>query len=650
MNSVDEFNGFGKLTKEELLSLDLLTELFSTDDDVLLSTYINSLEDRARELKCVSQLKRTLKAFEKERKKAQKENLAKTNSLPATPEIANITNFPEGCAASFDSLNCGDWIANTSGVKKVYPNGEYIASYFPIWPICYYRNVENHLEKVAVAYYKNNQWNYRTVFRSEISSTQEMLRKTNFGLPATSKTASALVDYLQEVEALNENTIPVKRSTTKMGWHSTENELVFMPYTDKLDFDGDNSYNDLYASIHEEGSYELWLDAVKKIRATKRFEPLFFLAASFASPLLELLGVQSFAISLWGNTEGGKTVSTRLATSVWADSRKGAYWGSFQSTETAFEIKQGFLNNLPMFIDDSANIKDKERFSYSTFAYNRCNEKGKSRSNIARGIEVEYTWRQIILMTGEHPFITEKTQGGAINRTLEITCGAEKMFDDPKGLCDILEYNYGFAGKDFIEAVKAMTPEKVKEIYKTQLERVNKLDKMGKQSDALAAVLTGDIIAERVIFKDGILIDLETAASSMADKSAVSEDERCYEYLIEQIAVYSDRFVPLSFDEETKKALFKGEQWGQQFKNDPDVYIIKSQFDKLCIQGGFSPKRFLDWAAKNGKIEVAKTGEYTKPKRLSTMNGTVRCVHLLLRDDEEENNEISEALEGGVPF
>jgi hypothetical protein len=253
-------------------------------------------------------------------------------------------------------------------------------------------------------------------------------------------------------------------------------------------------------------------------------------------------------------------------------------------------------------------------------------------------------------MTGEHPFITEKTQGGAINRTLEITCGADKMFDDPKGLCDILEYNFGFAGKDFIEAVKAMTPEKVKEIYKSQLERVNKLDKMGKQSDALAAVLTGDIIAERVIFKDGILIDLEAAASSLADKSAVSEDERCYEYLIEQIAVYSDRFVPLSFDEETKKAVFKGEQWVQQFKNDPDVYIIKSQFDKLCIQGGFSPKRFLDWAAKNGKIEVAKTGEYTKPKRLSTMNGTVRCVHLLLRDDEEENNETLEALEGGVPF
>lgn len=652
--SLETQNSFSSLTKDELLSLDFLTEIYSTDDDVLLSTYINDLEDRAKALKCLAPFRRLVKAFEKERRQTQKE-LAKAAQVvtrdETQPDIVNYTNYPAGCKAPFESLACGDWIANKNGVKKVFANGEYVASLFPIWPICYYRNVNNNVEKVLIAYYKNKVWQYRTLLRSEIASTQEMLKRTtNFGFPVSSKTAAPLVEFFQEVEALNEDVIPVKRSTTKMGWHTTENDLVFMPYTDVFDFDGDYNYNDLYACIHEAGDYDVWLDEVKKIRATKRFEPLFFLAASFASPLLELLGVQSFAVNLWGNTEGGKTITTRLASSVWADNRKGKYWGTFQSTEVAYEIKQGFLNNLPMFIDDSSDIKDKEHFNYSTFTYNRCAEKGKSRSNISRGIEMEYTWRQIVLMTGEQPFISDNAQGGAINRTLEISCGSTAIYDNPQELLDVLDNNYGFAGRLYIEAIKAITPHKVKEIYKYFLEKVNALNKMKKQSNALAAVLTGDYIAEKVIFKDGVTIDINTASTVLVDADSISEDTRCYNYLLEQVAINVDHFVPISANEETKAPIFKYEQWGIYSKSKDVIFIIKAIFDKFCIQGGFSPKRFLDWAAKNGKIQVSNSGAYTKVKWLTPLTAA-RCVAVFLPkvvdEDEEEDRE---ALAEGIPF
>lgn len=645
-NKVTEY--YSQLSKQELLSLDFLTEIFSTEDDVLLQSYLGILEDRARELKCKSRFDKLIQAFQKERRKIAKENRTLTNTSSDKPEIARQTNFPTGCRCEFDALNCGEWIANSKGVRKVYANGESVASLYPIWPIRFLHNVHNSLEKVVLAYYKDRRWHAKTIYRSEIASVKKIVELSDYGIPVTAKNAPALIEYLQEVESFNEGIIPIKPSTTRMGWHGRE----FMPYSDQYEFDGDKSYNDLYNSLTSKGSYDAWLSLVRDIRANKRLEPLFFLAASFASPLLELLGVQSFAVDLWGDTEGGKTITTRLAASVWADSREGKYWGTFQSTEVAYEVKQGFLNNLPCFIDDSSNIKDKERFNYSTFVYNRCNEKGKSRSNISRGIELEYTWRQIILMTGEQPFITENAQGGAINRTLEISCGYTAIYQDPKGVCRVLDDNYGFAGRDWIEHIQALSIDYIKSVYERQLARVNALDKMQKQSNALAAILTADVLTEQMIFKDGITIDIEDAAEALTDKAIVSENERCYEYLQSQAVIYNAHFKPVYDDD--NEAVYKLDRWGEYSDDESELYIIKTIFDKLCKDGGYSAKKFLDWAAKNSKIKTALDGRPTVVKYLSGCTpNRIRCVCLKLEPpeatDEEDYNK-RDFMTAGIPF
>ena len=70
--SLDQSCNFEQLSKDEILNSDFLTNIFDTDDDVLFYTYFNALEDRAQELKCLTQFKRIAKAFEKEHKKIQK--------------------------------------------------------------------------------------------------------------------------------------------------------------------------------------------------------------------------------------------------------------------------------------------------------------------------------------------------------------------------------------------------------------------------------------------------------------------------------------------------------------------------------------------------------------------------------------------------
>lgn len=634
---------YEKLTKDELLSEHNLEEIFNEPDDILLQHSLLALEERARELKCLSAFKRLEKAYYADRKSFMKTQAAKAQVMPEKTELLNYTNFPEG--SPIDRLCCGDWIANEQGVRKIFPNGEVVASYFPVMPIMYLRNVHTHAEKVILAYYSENAWHTVTANRSDISSNTAIVKLSDLGLKVTSNTAKPLIDYLSFIEAKNSEIIPHKKSTTKMGWHGTE----FMPYSEQLVFDGGTDYNSLYASLSSHGDYYTWLNAVKKVRATRRLEPLFFLAASFGSPLLELLGVQSFAVSLWGDSEGGKTICTRLAASVWADSREGRFWGSFLSTEAALEIKQGFLNNLPCLIDDSSNVKDKEHFNFSTFVYNRCNEKGKTRSNIKLGINAENTWRQIICMTGEQPVVTEQMQGGAINRLLELTCGYESIFKEPEKFCEMLDNNYGHAGKLFIERLQSVGKDYIRQVFNKEFEEVNKLDKMKKQSKSLALILAADKLIEQLIFKDGITIDLNNAATVLAEKSFVSENERCYEYILQQAAIQADKFKPTMQDKEGND-YYKGDIWGKFNKDETVLYIAKSIFDKLCAQGGFSSKKFLDWAKKKNKILSGQAGEKTMPVRLPNSTVQIRCVSLLLPDNKTATSNKNNNAYGDVPF
>lgn len=80
----------------------------------------------------------------------------------------------------------------------------------------------------------------------------------------------------------------------------------------------------------------------------------FLLAASFASVLVKVLGGLPFFVDLWGETEGGKTVTLMVAASVWANPDESRFIGDFKTTDVALEAKADVLNNLPMILDDTS--------------------------------------------------------------------------------------------------------------------------------------------------------------------------------------------------------------------------------------------------------------------------------------------------------
>lgn len=175
---------------------------------------------------------------------------------------------------------------------------------------------------------------------------------SKLGVSVTSENAKLLVKYLSDVENLNDNDIPLQKSTSKLGWIGGD----FIPYDTDILFDGDLQFKQLYESIRQQGSYMEWLNHVCELRKRDRMEIKFFLAASFASVLVGLLGALPFIVDLWGETEGGKTVAMMLAASVWANPADSMYIGDFKTTDVQLEVRSDLLNNLPLMLDDSSKV------------------------------------------------------------------------------------------------------------------------------------------------------------------------------------------------------------------------------------------------------------------------------------------------------
>ena len=68
------------------------------------------------------------------------------------------------------------------------------------------------------------------------------------------------------------------------------------------------------------------------------------------------------------------------------------------------------------------------------------------------------------------------------------------------------------------------------------------IEKMQKQSIALSIVLTADKIATERLFKDGQYISLDEAKKVLIDRNELSDNERCYQYILDKIAMNGQRF------------------------------------------------------------------------------------------------------------
>lgn len=615
---------FSKLTAKELYSEEVICKIMDEPDPLIREQLGFDLIDRAAEFgnETKKRTERMLKLAEKdmttrenERKKSERQK-----SFERTTDFGNA--YPE--------MKCGSWIANMDGVinPDAMPDNR-IACPHPILPAEVITNVEDGMQKVRLAFYRQGRWREQIVSKAIIAQRSKIPELAVFGIAVTSETAKSLVKYLAEVEQLNIETIPEIRATAKMGWC----EDGFMPYTSELAFDKDGRFDTLFDTITTAGNRKKWMDFILSVRASGRVEPRLAMAASLASVLIKPCGLLPFWVDIWGKTGGGKSVCGMVAASVWADPEIGKFISNFDDTISAFEAKAGFFNNLPFIIDDTARVRKNFKDDFSQLIYQLASGEGRGRSNTKLGLAPKNTWANVIICSGETPIISDQLQGGAVNRVLEYETDDGDIFSDGQAAAALLRNNYGFIGKEFVNVLCEIGMDEVMRLQQECFRLIRNEEYEDKQLRSLSAILTADSIATQYIFKDGKALSFDELKKALTDKHTLSENERCYEYIISECDINNSKFIGDNYDE------YHGEAWGKfyydRITGKDCLAIFANVFRRICESGSFNAKAFISWALKKGLLIGDAHNNPTKVIKIGS-GSCSRCYILVLPNEQAE--------------
>ena len=533
-------------------------------------------------------------------------------------------------------LDIGEWYADDRGIWRYGKPDIEVACTHPIVPIKLLRNIDSSDLKVRLAYRRGKRnkkvWNEITVSSEITSNAKNIISLSKLGISVTSgKKAQNLVDYINDVIDRNYDVIPQGQLTSKMGWK----DEGFSPYIDGIEFDTDSGFEKIFKTIHEQGSFDIWLDEVKKVRRYSLTARI-ILAASFASVLIGPVGCLPFFVHLWGmDSATGKTVGQMVAASVWGDPYVGGdFFRTFKSTSTAIEIIAGFLNSIPVLLDELQLTKD-ARGKVLFNVYELASGSGKSRSNKNLGLAGSITWNNCFITSGETPLTSESDGAGALNRVVEIECTADnKVVADGYKTAGIMKQNYGFAGRIFTDKLKepdimAM----VKERYEKHYKELSLNDTTEKQAMAAALIVVADELATEWIFKDKMALTDNDISNFLKTKENVSAAERGYQVICDWVSKNGNKFCGKSDTMEVYGDIPKeplGEDYGY-------VYIVRSVFNDVCSDNKISAPALLSHLRSRHLLKLNKFKKgFTRPKKINGI--ATNCVVMKLSDDTSDDN------------
>ena len=101
--------------------------------------------------------------------------------------------------------------------------------------------------------------------------------------------------------------------------------------------------------------------------------------------------------------------------------------------------------------------------------------------------------------------------------------------------------------------------------------------------------------ADLLLFDDGNSLKAVDILPYLTTQREADTNRRAYDWLCDWIASNPNRFTPDNLGQ------YAGECWGKVEEDGGKAYIIKSVFDRVMTDAGFSPASFLSWAKKAGR-------------------------------------------------
>ena len=461
-----------------------------------------------------------------------------------------------------------------------------IASPIPVLPTAILKNIDSHTEKLELSFYKHNRWQEVIAERSVTANKNAIIRLADKGLEVNSDNAGTLVKYIADVVAGSLFCLPHKPAKSVMGWVDGE----FMPYTDKVVFDGDEQFKHLYKSISQKGALDKWVQFVQPLR--ENMDARLCMAASFASPLIEIIGENPFVFHLWGGTGSGKTVAIMVAMSVWGNPAMGRLTRTMNMTANAMLSTAAFLCNLPFAGDELQTIKSRWT-NYDNLIM--CITEGIDRGRMSYDkVNETRAWKCSFIFSGEEPCIKQASGGGAKNRVIEVEC-KDKIIENGNLVANFVRTHYGCAGHPYIEQVKK--EDVSKQFNQNFSEILATTDTTDKQAGAMALMLTADRIASRLFWPGEHPILIPQIQPYLCSASEIDVAERAYQFIRNAIAENRNNFT-----RDSKQI------WGDI--SGDCAYFNKNVLNRIMTEEGFDFDAVKSKWAERGYLEKNDRGRF----------------------------------------
>ena len=486
-------------------------------------------------------------------------------------------------------------------------------------------NVDTETEKLEICFKYLHGWRRVLLPRSTIFDARKVMQLADFGVPVSSESSKYLVKWFDALADINSDRIPVTQAVSKLGWRG-EREFVLPSLSQRyrIDIDDDGSQRTM-SGFSNSGSRDEWISRMQYLRQSPKAR--FILAASFAAPLLRILGQRNFILHNWGNSQDGKTATLWAAMSVWGNPDK--LLGTFDTTSTAMERKASLHSDLPMAINEREVLSQHRKNDINPLLYVLGEGRGRSRGT-KTGLQNLATWRTVVLSTGEGTLSNAGSLDGVMTRVLEI-CDGPLAHDREfaRGLYYFLPQNHGHAGLEFIQQLLAADYGVIYTSYREFQAsfRAGYPDRIDSHIDAVSCVAAADYLASAWVF--GEPWDQARAGAAyigghildgLATRTEASESGRAWEAFVDFLAENQDRF----------SSRTSGPRFG--YRDGPDMYVIRSVVDRfLSEQFSSSRKIIRDWATAGNIYCCQEAGKIRYDFRGKLQEGGVRPRVLKLK-------------------
>ena len=500
-------------------------------------------------------------------------------------------------------------------VKRFVPDK--LVSRKPILPTAIMDNLDSAVQKVEIALWDQGRWKRIVSNREKLTNSSKIITLADQGVPVGTDNARFMAQYFNSVLADFDERLPRHPARSVMGWTENDGRELFMPYSDSIKFDGDDTYRYLYNAIKQKGKLSDWVSYTEPLRLS--IEIRLIMAAAFASPLIELIGENPFVMHLWGGTGTAKTVSLLIAASIFGNPAMGKLVRTMNMTPNAMMSTAAFLNSIPFCGDELQTIKNNfDSYDRLIMQITEGVDRGRMRYN---QMEDTKSWRCSFLFTGEEPCVKNGSGGGVVNRVIQIEV-KDKLVDNGNAVANFYKTHYGTAGPEYIGALQSGLFEPV-ELYQQFFSELIKHDTTDKQAGAMALMLAADRIAHDVFFHNEPDLEVQDVIEYLASQKQVDVTERAYQFVCGVLAENSG-----NFDPEYSKVL-----WGKSEPAESAVYVNKTVLNRIMTAAGYDFEACKKAWVRNGHIMKDAYGKHTHYMSINGM--PTRYVKLIMPRQEQ---------------